>query len=172
MSSGMRVHGRRRFSRRRQPEGQQRPRDRRDEKADWGARAGERAPEKLSGLLEPRPCVGCRSPKGRGGESGPVKEACETLGASKPGRCEFPRGGKPDAQTGREASGRFVEDGFGRHRGRRGHRGTNRGLRRAGSASARGGFRTRWENRGSGPREPREAVAGPRRSREATLAPT
>lgn len=75
-----------------------------------------------------------RFPKGHGGGLGPIEKACETLKASKSGYHGFLGRGKPDAQTGRGAPGRFVVEIFERRKGGYGYRRINRELRRSGIA--------------------------------------
>lgn len=128
----VRVHGRRRVPRKREPQGQQGLRDRQAREADRGSGARERPFKKYPGLLESRPCVRFQFPKEHRGEFGPIKKACEALGISKSGYYEYLGRRKPNAQIEREALEQFVKECFERHKGRYGYRRINRELRREG----------------------------------------
>lgn len=132
MGGRVRVHGRRRVPRQREPQGQQGLGDRQAQEADRGFGARERAPQRFPGLLESRPCVRFRFPKEHRGEFGPIKKACEALRVSKSGYYEYPGRRKSNAQIEREALEQFAKEGFERHKGRYGYRRINRELRREG----------------------------------------
>lgn len=74
----------------------------------------------------------CEFIRAHGGESGPIRKACEILRVSRSEYYDCLNRPRSNAQMGREAPEGFVVEKFELHKGRYGYRRINRGLRRDG----------------------------------------
>lgn len=86
--------------------------------------------QKISGLLESRPCVRFEFPKAHRGEFGPIRKACDLMKVSKSGYYEYIHRRKSNAQIERGALEGFVKDVFEQHHARYGYRRVTQELRK------------------------------------------